>query len=247
MHVHLPKPLHGWREFVGEVGIIVLGVLIALGSENLIEDLRWHHRVNLVEAGLKDEVGGIAGNSYERLILQPCIKSRISEMGLRLRSFQGKWKGSPMLLNTGNGSTALLRAYRVPNRPLVSEIWLSAESSGTLSHMPRDRVVHFATIYGEFREFHDLQEDEARAAARLAPLAYDLDLSSDKRIDMLAALGDVDRINGLMAFLADQIIDKVRRLKLGFAATDVASIRRGYFSGNRMLYGPCVANRPLPI
>ena len=25
MHVHLPKPLHGWRAFVGEVGIIVHG------------------------------------------------------------------------------------------------------------------------------------------------------------------------------------------------------------------------------
>jgi len=23
MHFHLPKPLHGWREFAGEVGIIV--------------------------------------------------------------------------------------------------------------------------------------------------------------------------------------------------------------------------------
>ena len=33
MHFHLPKPLHGWREFVGEVAIIVLGVLIALGAE----------------------------------------------------------------------------------------------------------------------------------------------------------------------------------------------------------------------
>lgn len=22
MHLHLPKPLHGWREFAGEIGII---------------------------------------------------------------------------------------------------------------------------------------------------------------------------------------------------------------------------------
>jgi len=32
MHLHLPKAIHGWREFAKEVGIIVLGVLIALGS-----------------------------------------------------------------------------------------------------------------------------------------------------------------------------------------------------------------------
>lgn len=39
MHLHLPKPLHGWRAFAGEVGIIVLGVLIALGAEQLVETI----------------------------------------------------------------------------------------------------------------------------------------------------------------------------------------------------------------
>jgi hypothetical protein len=48
MHIHLPKPLHGWREFVGEVGIIVIGVLIALGAEQAIEAL--HHRSQVHEA-----------------------------------------------------------------------------------------------------------------------------------------------------------------------------------------------------
>ena len=38
MHFHLPKPLHGWRAFAGEVGIIVLGVLIALGADQAVED-----------------------------------------------------------------------------------------------------------------------------------------------------------------------------------------------------------------
>ena len=32
MHFQVPKPLHGWREFAGEVGIIVVGVLIALAA-----------------------------------------------------------------------------------------------------------------------------------------------------------------------------------------------------------------------
>jgi len=36
MHVHLPKPLHGWRAFAGEVGIIVVGVLIALSAEQFV-------------------------------------------------------------------------------------------------------------------------------------------------------------------------------------------------------------------
>ena len=45
MHVHYPKPLHGWREFGGEVGVIVLGVLIALGAQQLMSDWQWRNDV----------------------------------------------------------------------------------------------------------------------------------------------------------------------------------------------------------
>lgn len=45
MHFHLPKPLHGWREFSGEVGIIVIGVLIALGAQQVVQDWSDRQRV----------------------------------------------------------------------------------------------------------------------------------------------------------------------------------------------------------
>lgn len=51
MRIHLPKPLHGWRAFIGEVGVIVLGVLIALAAGQLVETI--HHanqRAELREA-----------------------------------------------------------------------------------------------------------------------------------------------------------------------------------------------------
>jgi hypothetical protein len=46
MHFHLPKPLHGWREFFGEVGIIVVGVLIALSAEQVVEAIHWQKEVS---------------------------------------------------------------------------------------------------------------------------------------------------------------------------------------------------------
>ena len=33
MRFQLPQPLHGWRVFAGEVGVIVLGVLLALAAQ----------------------------------------------------------------------------------------------------------------------------------------------------------------------------------------------------------------------
>ena len=40
MRIQLPKPMHGWRAFVGEVGVIVLGVLLALGAQQAVEEMR---------------------------------------------------------------------------------------------------------------------------------------------------------------------------------------------------------------
>ena len=48
MDIHLPKPFHNWREFAKEYGIIVLGVLTALGLEQAIEAI--HHRNEVQEA-----------------------------------------------------------------------------------------------------------------------------------------------------------------------------------------------------
>jgi hypothetical protein len=56
MHFHLPKPLHGWREFLGEVGIIVIGVLIALGAEQVVDDWQWHRKVGAVRKALMSEL-----------------------------------------------------------------------------------------------------------------------------------------------------------------------------------------------
>ena len=39
MDIHKPKPWHGSREFLKEVGTIVIGVLIALGAEAVVQNL----------------------------------------------------------------------------------------------------------------------------------------------------------------------------------------------------------------
>ncbi len=45
MQFYLPQPLHGRREFAGEVRFIVVGVLIALGAGQLIDDWKWRGTV----------------------------------------------------------------------------------------------------------------------------------------------------------------------------------------------------------
>jgi hypothetical protein len=57
MHFHLPKPLHGWRALVGEVGIIVVGVLIALGAEQIVVAYQTRADVRAFRETINHEIG----------------------------------------------------------------------------------------------------------------------------------------------------------------------------------------------
>lgn len=80
MHFHLPKPLHGWREFAGEVGIIVVGVLVALSFEALVDDLKWRAKVNEARTELRHELGHNFALLDNRIAEQECVARRIAEL-----------------------------------------------------------------------------------------------------------------------------------------------------------------------
>src|SRR5690349_2466419 len=96
MHFHLPKPLHGWRQFVGEVGIIVLGVLIALGFEQLVEQWRWNREAATARQAIANELASSAEQGAERLAVENCLRDRIVDLAEKLNTSNGGWTADPM-------------------------------------------------------------------------------------------------------------------------------------------------------
>ena len=58
MQLRIPRPMNGWRQFAGEVGIIVVGVLIALAAQEFVEDRRWRSQVTEARASLDNQLSG---------------------------------------------------------------------------------------------------------------------------------------------------------------------------------------------
>ena len=50
MDIHKPGPIQNWRDLLKEVGVIVLGVSIALGAEQAVEWLHWRSEVTAARA-----------------------------------------------------------------------------------------------------------------------------------------------------------------------------------------------------
>jgi hypothetical protein len=95
MHLHLPKPLHGWREFAGEVGIIVIGVLIALSAEQVLQNWHWRGEVRETDSRMTKDMRYDLAVAYERSAIDSCLRPRLSELRDELLKHDPNWPGRP--------------------------------------------------------------------------------------------------------------------------------------------------------
>lgn len=129
MDIHKPKLWHGGREFVKEIGTIVVGVLIALGAEQAVQWLHWRTDVADAREALKDEVRADATLSAVSVVESRCILNG-------LQDFVAWAKGGPH----AKLGDALLKSES-------STAWDVAKAGQTLSHMPLQERLAFGRFY----------------------------------------------------------------------------------------------------
>lgn len=80
MDIHKPKPFHTLREFLKEVGTIVLGVCIALSAEQAVEAYHERALAREARAAIREEMRGDVARLQYRLASQECIVKRVGEI-----------------------------------------------------------------------------------------------------------------------------------------------------------------------
>jgi hypothetical protein len=144
----LPQPIHGWRAFWGEVGIIVLGVLIALAAQQVVETVNWRREVAGFRETVREEMAINLGSYPYRAKQKRCITARLDE----LQRWLDGWRvGERQRLVGPIGMPA--------SRVIRTSAWDSRDPD-TFAHMPRKEKVEYGFLYSEFanNEVHRLDE-----------------------------------------------------------------------------------------
>jgi hypothetical protein len=142
MHFHLPKPLHGWRAFVGEVGIIVIGVGIALAAEQAVETAHWTHVVDAEGQALEREITDLHSSMSARMMMQQCIDRRLVDLA---EAFRRHDAGEPIGLIAPIGRPTIFTGSRTTLQ--------MATADQSLSHMPLARKEAIFAAYGAYDTF----------------------------------------------------------------------------------------------
>jgi hypothetical protein len=186
MLFHLPKPLHGWRAFAGEVGIIVIGVLIALGAEQVVEAIHGNAQVGEFRGAVDDEMAYDLGSYKQRLILGPCVRTRLAELDRVIASYRA---GRPM------------RMHGLSHWPvsfsLRTSVW-TGRTGEVEARMPLHTRLAYASIYDDLANYDVHRVDERTAWQELGE--FD-DAEGLSNADLMRLRGIVSKLRWLDAII----------------------------------------------
>src|ERR1700743_3276180 len=145
MEVHAPhEPVHTWRDFFVHVGIMTIGLFIALMLGGLVEYVHHRHVVREARENIRQEIEDNHESAQKDLVsLQQDmdrIKANIDTLH-RLRDNPKDFKGS--------------LTYTMQFNSMDSAAWNTSRDTGALSYMPYKDVQTYADLYEEQKLVND--------------------------------------------------------------------------------------------
>ncbi|HEX4693483.1 hypothetical protein [Sphingomonas sp.] len=183
MEIHKPKPVHGWGGFLGEVGIIVLGVLIALGAEQVVRSIEWSHKIHAAEEAMLTELSTDDGpQAYARRGMDACVHKALD--GIQ----QAVERGAPRAEVVAN-----IERYAVPFWTWDEFAYRAMIASDLTAHIPHDRLNQWTMAYATVPALDRLNGKEFDDSANLTALRRNGGPLSDAERDRLLLAVEVAR------------------------------------------------------
>lgn len=209
MH-HLPKPPGSWREFLIEIAVIVLGVGVALGAEELLSDYHANKEVATVQVSLNDELADSLFASLERIKFANCQTRALDRL-------------DGVAHQSGSQPIGVLPAS--PMRLWGSAAWDAAVASGIIEEMEHDERQAYAQLFSVVRTMKDWNTRERELWAIVRAYERRPPATDDARHRFAEAVSQLRSLNGVMTLAARQLVDTAKPLNLQLTPADIAELR----------------------
>ena len=223
MQIKLPKPLHGWREFAGEVGIIVLGVLIALAAQQVVETMQTHQRIRETRAALDAELSRNLAAFEWRVRQRRCLRSRVDELD--------RWE-----TGMAAGKHIALRREITPPRyfALNKTVWQASQNDA--GQMPVETKLNYANIYAALGSLEEnVWSDEQQAWDSISGYEHNKELTREELHSIRSAIIDLQSDDELLDVFEQRLHSQAAKLGIRPLAHIESGIESQLMQNNREL------------
>ena len=135
-NLKFPKPQHGWGVLFGEIGIIVVGVLIALLAEQVVQSFHWREKTEAAKEALLIEMrDDNAPQAYMRVAVFPCVDS----VANRIYAHAADMPTDEL--------RALVNSYLVPFGTYDDQAFRAVQGSDVANHVSAETLIEWAKPY----------------------------------------------------------------------------------------------------
>jgi len=208
MHFSLLKPIHGWRPFIGEIAIIVIGVLIALGAQQVAENWAWRQKVDDAGRQLKREASINFRYAAEQVTVGPCLDAQLERLRLRVLASGSTLRPAPVFNDPSSNFV-----FRSPSRPFQSHIWRAINDDGTGLHFDDLSRYLYSETYTQLDDLGLLTKQTDLKTGQLMVLHETISLDPATRAQLLLAVAEQRSRSRQQSLLAEQVMGTMRDLK----------------------------------
>jgi len=215
MHLHLPKPLHGWRAFVGEVGIIVIGVLIALGAEQMVSALHDRTEARDAERAIRAELEQNMAKLRSRREKLSCVVARLNEL--------------QAVIDSAGAAGGSIKTPSWVGRPqfwtMQTARWQASSQAGRAALLRAEDLALYGSMYSYMNNVNAEGAIEQDEWARLRSSEHLQRLTPEMQFQLTNTLQEARYINWRMNTWTTQLQSLFNRLRLKVVPNDIAPSR----------------------
>jgi len=214
MHIHMPKALHSLREAMGEIAIVVVGIVIAIALEQGVEQLHWASEVGKARASLHSEMAHDNRSFAFRVAAEPCIGRRLDELE---QVIEASARHEPV--------PHLGRLIPDIGNALDDNIWQDHRAAQTLTHFKDDELDGLGAYYMQVGSIRGFIGEEVQAWGVLRVLQGDpARLGPADIAGLRVAIQHARFDNFIIAGIAKDQLDAARSLGAPVRPADAARV-----------------------
>lgn len=161
------KPPHGWSAVCWELAIVTIGVLIALGAQQIVEGIHQRNEVAQLIGALRAELADNRSRWEHVRNSDPCTLQRLDALE--------RWNA------TAPRNAKINRAYRLFLWNQHSGAWDLAKTSDTTASIPLRQRLLFASLYDAINNWRQMINEENANTQILSGLLATADQPENRR------------------------------------------------------------------
>jgi hypothetical protein len=182
------RPVHGWADLLQEILIVVVGVLLALGAQQLVDDWRWQGEIRQFRAALDNELGYDLAAYEDRLKQNDCVKRRLDELQ---RWFEETATRKQLRLTSPIGRPVALATR--------TSVWES-RTADAASHLGLETRLAYAKFYDSVDVFADIRASERAVWGELSDFEGASELDPRDRLRLRGLIERARFLNRIVRF-----------------------------------------------